>query len=330
MDRNKNIDNLRGLAMFSMMLIHACSYFLKDKTTLTIWDNLQWAVPVFLFCSFYLFFDRTKKFTNTDWFPLLKKRFTRLFIPYWIFLVVYFFLLFIFEKKNFNLNYLWANIFLYKGIDFNWLVLLFVYLIFLMPTVLILKKFKPLFYGFFAVSLFSSVYFIFRPFNYRMIMWLPWSVYIFFTLFFLNNKNNKKIIFLTGAFSLLLSLTIRAVEIKIGHNLTQFANKYPPTLYHLSFGIFWITVLFSLSEKNVFSFLSFDRLLHFLSVNSYSLYFIHIVVMFTLNWLHWLPVHWFWFFLEIIGLSSLVQLGLNNLQKLTASFIPVKLPSRSR
>ncbi|MBD3840001.1 MAG: acyltransferase family protein, partial [Epsilonproteobacteria bacterium] len=120
MDRNKDIDNLRGLAMISMMVIHACSYFLKTKEVYLLWNYLQWAVPVFLFCSFYLSL-KDKRPTN------YLKRLKRLFIPYWIFLFVYFLLLYFFEKKNFSFQYLRANIFLYRGIDFNWLVLLFLY-----------------------------------------------------------------------------------------------------------------------------------------------------------------------------------------------------------
>ena len=90
MKRDRTIDTLRGLAMFAMMVIHACSYYLKDKTTLFIWDNLQWAVPVFVFCSFYLFFGRKDKFSASDWLPYLKKRLTKLLTPYYYFLAVFF------------------------------------------------------------------------------------------------------------------------------------------------------------------------------------------------------------------------------------------------
>jgi len=61
MDRDKMIDNLRGMAMLAMIVIHSISYFFSDKLSFLIWDYSQWAVPVFFFCSFYLFFKSSKK-----------------------------------------------------------------------------------------------------------------------------------------------------------------------------------------------------------------------------------------------------------------------------
>jgi surface polysaccharide O-acyltransferase-like enzyme len=313
MQRDKTIDTLRGLAMFSMMVIHACSYYFDNMITYFIWDNLQWAVPVFLFCSFYLFYTKTKEFPPLKLWPsYLKKRFTRLLIPYYVFLVALIALAVGFGMKSMTTSsYILANIFLYKGIDFNWLVLLFVYLIFLMPLILLLKKNKLLYYGYFALSLASSIYFIFYPANYRAIMWLPWSVFAYFTVFFIDNVKNKRLMISVAILSAIVFFVTQVSERNMGHNLSQYANKYPPTIYHISFGIFWIIVLWGLAKKNFFSVLRFDRLLHFLSVNSYSLYFIHVLVMYTIDWLRVKPPTWPLFFLEIIVGSSLIQLALN-------------------
>jgi len=315
MKRDKTIDTLRGLAMLAMIVIHASSYYLKDKIAFLIWDNLQWVVPVFLFCSLYLFYERTKQFVGFDWLAYFKKRLTRLLIPYYYFLLVYFPLLFFFERKKFNFNYFLANVFLYKGVDLNWLVLLFIYLMILMPIVLLIKKNKILFYGLFILSFLSSIYFIFKPLNYRAVMWLPWTFYIYFTTFFLKNKTKTKILLLIGLLSLIIFAVLRIVENNVGHNLTQYGNKYPPTLYHLSFGIFWIIVLYWLSQKNIFSFMKLDKFLHFLSVNSYTLFFIHLGVILMIGWLHFLPSIWPLFFLEIMGVSLIIQVGLNKLFK---------------
>lgn len=328
MNRDKTIDNLRGLAMLAMMVIHACSYYLRDKTTLLIWDNLQWAVPVFLFCSFYLFFERTKEFNRSNLLPYLKKRFSRLFLPYFVFLAVYFFLVFFFQKNLFNLKFFLANLFLYGGLTFNWLVMIFVYFTFLMPVIWYLKRFKVIYWSIFVLSVASSFYFIFaKPIPFRAILWFPWLTYMYFTTFFIENKNNAKKLFVTAGLSLILFFILRQVEINIGHNLTQYENKYPPTLYHLSFGIFWVVVLHWLSEKNVFSFFKFDRLLHFLSINSYPIFFWHLLAIFIIQWLHLMPPNWPIFFVEIFGISSLIQLGFNNIEKLKSRTLPVELPS---
>lgn len=311
MSRDNIIDNLRGLAMFSMMMIHACSYYLKDRTTSLIWDSLQWAVPVFMFCSFYVFYSKTTKFNKTDWLPYLKKRLSRLLIPYYYYLFFLFFLFFIFGRKEFNLDYFLSGFFIYKGIQFNWLVLLFIYLSFLMPLILLIKKNKYLYYGFFILSVVSSIYFIFRPFDYRLIMWLPWSAYAYFAIFFIENKSKPGFKFFVGLFSLILFLVLRVLEVNIGHNLTHFANKYPPTLYHLSFGLFWIMILYWLAEKHFFDFLNFNKLLSFLSTNSYSLFFIHIIIIYLVLWTNSLPSSWIIFFFEIILGSILIQNLLN-------------------
>jgi len=313
MDRDKMIDNLRGMAMLAMIVIHSISYFFSDKLSFLIWDYSQWAVPVFFFCSFYLFFKSSKKISLLQY---LKKRFLKLFIPYYIFLGFFYILLYFFEKKSFfNLNYLKANIFLYGGIDFNWLVLIFVYLTLLMPLILWFRKNKFLYYGYFILSLFSSIYFIFVKTNYRLTMWLPWSVLIYFTIYFIEKEKNKIKLLLISFISLLIFLVIRVVEIKIGHNLSQYANKYPPTLYHLSYGIFSIIIIFLLSKKNIFNFLNFDKLLNFLSINSYSLFFIHILVMYYLNWKNLKTGNWFTFFLLILVISSGIQFFLNRVNK---------------
>lgn len=298
MKRNKDIDNLRGLAMLAMIVIHAASYFLSNKVVYGMWDFLQWSVPIFLFCSIYIFYSRPKKID-------IKKRLIRLLVPYYVFLFFYFSLLFFFEKNKFNLKYFIANLLLYGGVDFNWLVLLFIYITVLMPFLFWLEKRKLWFYGLFSLSLASSIYFIFPPaFNYRAVMWLPWSSFIFFTMFFVKNENNKKVMNFAAAIFLIVFLVLRQMEIKIGHNLSQYANKYPPTLLHISYGFFSIIVIYQLSKLKLFSFFGLDRLLNFLSVNSYVLYFIHILVIFVFTWTKVHFTNWFIFFLAIFGLSS--------------------------
>ena len=309
MNRDKTIDNLRGLAMFGMIMIHAASYYLRDRTTLLLWDNLQWVVPVFFFSSFYLFFLKTKEIKKEETMPFLKKRFSRLLLPYYVFLAAYFFLVFFFDKNHFNSNFFLANVFLYGGLSFNWITLIFLYFSVLLPLVWYAKRNKIIYWGIFAVSVSSSFYFIFaRPLPYRAIFWLPWLTYMFFVNFFIENKNNQKKLFLTAGLSLILFLILRQVEINIGHNLTQYENKYPPTLYHLSFGVFWVIILHWLSEKNLFSFLKFDRLLYFLSVHSYPIFFTHLLAIFVIQWLHLMPPNWPIFFVEIFGLSVITQI----------------------
>ncbi len=300
------IDNLRGISIIAMMIIHATAYFLKDKTAYFIWDNLEWAVPVFVFCSFYVLFEKNLEFKRDQLIAFYKKRLKRLILPYFLFLIIYFFLLYFFEQRKFNLNYFFANVFLYDGVDFNWLVLLFVYFTFLTPMFFYIFKNKLFKFFYFIFVILSSLIFIFYKINYRLIMWLPWSFYLFLIPVF-QKKDNKKIVLIT-AVSLLIFLILRFFEIKIGHNLSQFSNKYPPTLYHLTFGSFWIGILYFIFNKKE------SKLLKFFSVNSYSLYFIHFLVLLTIIWLKIIPSNWFLFFLEIFFGSIFIQMAINRLK----------------
>lgn len=318
MQRDKTIDNLRGLAMLAMIIIHATAYFLRDKITLFIWDSLQWAVPVFLFCSFYLYYNKVKTFDKENILPYFKKRFSRLLIPYYVFLLVYFLLVYFLDPRKFNLNYFSANVFLYGGLDLNWLPLLFFYLSFLMPLLLLLEKKKIWFNLWGFLSIVSSIVFIFySPFKSRTIMWLPWSTFIFFTLFFIRNEKNWKRLFYAALVFGLIFIVTRLIEIKIGHNLTHFGNKYPPTLYHLSYGVVSVIVLYWLSKKNVFTFLGFDKFLNFLSVNSYPIFFTHSLAIFLFIWLKIKFPNWFTLFLGISSVSFLTQIILNKLSSRT-------------
>ncbi|OQY65369.1 hypothetical protein B6D29_04000 [Microgenomates bacterium UTCPR1] len=304
--RNKTIDNLRGIAMVAMMMIHSCSYFLKDRVTFLIWDYLQWAVPIFLFCSFYLALKDTRQ---TD----IVKRLKRLFIPYWIFLFFYFILLYFFEKGSFNFPNFLANLFLYKGIDNNWLVLLFLYFTFITIFFKKILKHRILFSGFFLLSLISSIFLIFNhALPYRPVMWLPWSLILFFTYFVVKNEDSSKNLNLMGIFSFSIFLGNYFLMKSFGINNGQYANKYPPTILHLSYGIASTIFFFRLSDKGFFRKLKIEGWLKFFSINSYSLYFIHIIFLLIIQWsglnrlLNW-PLH----FMIVVTVSSVSQILIN-------------------
>ena len=314
MERNKNIDNLRGLAMLAMITIHVTVLYWNDKTAHFLWDSLQWAVPVFLFCSAYLFFSRPFDFNLSSIKKYFVKRMARLFIPYYVFLGVYTMLTYFFDKQKFNLSYFVGNFFVYKSLDLNWLVLIFFELIFVFPLIALFKrKSKFVYYLFCLASLASSIYFIFvRPQQYRFIMWLPWSLIIFFTVYFIENQKKIKKLFFTGLLFLIIFAVCYLIEIKLGHPLNHFSNKYPPNLFHLSYGFFSIIILYFLSFSNLLK--PFQIILDFFSINSYEIFFIHNLVIFLFNWLHIRYGNWLVFFTIVIGISVVLQIMLNKIR----------------
>jgi len=316
MSRNSNIDNLRGLSMILMIVIHATAYFLKDKVAYFLWDTLEFVVPVFIFCSVYLFFKKNILINRNNFFPYLKKRISRLLIPYYIFLCSFFLSMIFIGHKIPSLPYVFQNIFLYGGLDLNWLPLLFIYITLLNPLVSYLKNKKFLFYLFFILSLASSVMFIFVKANSRGIMWLSWALLIFFTVYFVDNQKNNKKIFFVFIISLLIFGLTYYFESLIGHTLNHYTNKYPPTIYHISYGVFWTILLYRLSEMNLFKILKVESVLNFFSNYSYEIFFIHNLILYLFGWMNIQFHNWIIFFMVITVLTVCFQLILNSVRKL--------------
>ncbi len=279
--RFARIDIIRGVAMVAMIVIHAGAYFLNDASVFFIWNSLQFAVVTFIFCSAYLFF---KKLTLQTLSPLkfFVKRTQRLLIPYWIYLVVFFIL------TNLNgeewsaksaLRYLTLTT---HSNDLSWLVVL---MITLTPVMLFINYVRNnrFYYLFFSLICFtSSLVFLFYapPINFKFIMWLPWSLIIIATEYFVAHENKSYFIprFLTVL--LLVFISVLMINIFTNSSLTQYDNKYPPNLYHLSYGLFITALLFRYANKIAY-FQITKKTFAFFSRYSYSIYFIHFLVVYA-------------------------------------------------
>ncbi|MDA1317179.1 MAG: acyltransferase family protein, partial [bacterium] len=78
--RNTTIDFLRGLAVLLMMLIHVTAYFLSDPIVRNIWDYTHIVVPLFIFCSGFIFFQRGNYSLDVS---SVIKRIKQLILPYY-------------------------------------------------------------------------------------------------------------------------------------------------------------------------------------------------------------------------------------------------------
>jgi len=312
--RFEEIDILRGISVFAIILIHVSSYFLHNKIAFILWDYSQFAVAVFIFCSAYIFFVAEPQINMSNVLKYLKKRLWRLLPTYYLFAVIYLILNTLFNKKIITGGIILQNLLLYGGIDFNWLILLFVYLTILMPIIYFLyKSIRVLFYCGLLLSLSSSILFLFsHPSNYRIIMWLPWSLVLYFTLFFIKTKRKKLFLFLSIVIFLTVFIILKLTIIKG----TQFQNKYPPNLYHLSYSLFSLSVIYFLSKINPLRLNIVKTFLYFLSSNSYTIFFIHLIIIFLVTPIK-LKLGWISFFLLVLLTTVLIQLFLNFLKKLT-------------
>lgn len=322
--RYKTIDYLRGISILAMVLIHTSAYFLDKQIAAWLWNVNEFAVQVFVFCSAYIFFSKEGQASFNFW-PYLTKRFVRLLKPYYIFLLFFLPINYYLIGKDFNLNYLWQNLSLTGGVDFNWLVLLFLYFALLFPLIAYLSQQRlKWFYFIGSLPLISSIIFLFYhfPFNWKLIMWLPWSLLIFYAAYFVKYQSNKVFHLLTLLGSCLLFVGLYLLQVKLGHSLKFYDNKYPPNLYFLVYGTLLIEILYCLSNLAVLQVLT--KPLYFLSRYSYQIYFVHIIVLeFVAEKLRFpLNLNWLTFFLLVFSLTILIQMVLN---KLLRSSIAIKL-----
>jgi len=321
--RLPEIDDVRGISIILMIMIHTNAYFLSDKISYLTLELSQFAVVAFIFCSAYLFYLKPQVYGWKDFLSHLVKRIKRLVIPYYWFFAVYFIFLLLSKAKNVNLSYILQNIFVVGGLDFNWLVLLFIELAILMPFISYLfEKKKVWFYVYALFAYVSSLLFLkYTPLSYyRFIMWLPWSLVLIYTYFFDELKKHKIVFWGITAFCFALYYILPPYVLKpLGRSLFMYDNKYPPNLYHLAYGIGCVNILYMLSKWKLFSNYVVQTIVHFFSVNSYTIFFIHILVIFAVTVFFHFHFNWITFFLGVTGITILVQLAYNGVAQLISS-----------
>ncbi len=313
--RLTEIDDIRGISIVLMILIHTNVYFLYNKISYATLELSQFAVVAFIFCSAYLFYLKEQVYGWSEFFTHLWKRIKRLIIPYYVFFAAYCLLLAFKEPKYLNLPYLSQNVFVIGGLDFNWLVLLFIELAILMPFISYLFEKKRVWFYIYSFLAFAStlLFLKFTPLPYyRFIMWLPWSIVLIYTYLFERLIKNRKLYILITAIFFLLYFVIPLLVLKpLGRSLFMYDNKYPPNLYHLAYGIFCVNILYLLSQWKLFSNRVVQATIHFFSVYSYSIFFIHILVIYVVTKIFHFEFNWVTFFLAVTVITVLVQLIMN-------------------
>ena len=324
--RNTTIDFLRGLAVVLMIFIHATAYFLNQKYVYVLWDYSHFVVPLFIFCSAYVAFQR-KDATSIS-FTQIFKRLRRLLVPYYIFTVVLMLLFGFVLHKEVSYQFILNWLLLGSERDVGWLVVLFVYVIFLIPIIVRAAKFLLL--GNFLIKIvwLIPILLLFSPpiASFRLMMWAPWAAFLIFVYWFVQNEEkrwfpwNVLVLFTVG---FLLS---RFILISSNHTLVFTENKYPPNFYYLSYGIVIITLLYYfhrfLTMKKLFA-SWLQKWFDFLSRHSYSLFFIHFLYVYILKDLvDYRRLQWWGFFGMVLLLSIITQMVINKAHLIVKGIIP--------
>lgn len=294
--RFEHIDFLRGISILGVIFVHTLFYDLSNPFNRVLWNTLEFVVAGFIFCSGYSwearYSGRLKAVKDTlFWY---RKRFLRILIPFWVYLVIHFGLVYFFPGLFSGLGlgrglgtFLKSALFI-KAAGLNWLPLLFLELTVLFSFLTKLsKKFLGVYFsGAFLLTGYFTVFEFNRDF-YRNFEFLPWSLVLVLAVMFyrLDKKAIKNLNYLKGVLISFLVFMAAFLCIKLkGESLDFILHKYPPDLYYLSFATlltFIVVILFNqVSLKQGF----LSKAYVFLSVNSYRLFFIHYVILdFLLN-----------------------------------------------
>ena len=312
---------MRGVSMMLMMLLHVLAYYKDDPVAFAIWEFAQLSVPVFIFCSAYLFFVRDAA-NGTYGFSYYKKRFMRLIKPYALFLPPYFLLVYLYEPAKLTQDYILSSILLTDGVYINWLPLLFLYLSLLSPPLYLLYRKRPLLLALWLVFAASFSAFTFStawPTWWRWGMWIGWSVLLpycwYMSSLILNHK--KRQIVVVAVASIVTTVALWVVSSYGGLRLEVTYSKYPPNIYYLSYAMMTIPFSWYAAHLSVFRTRYALPIISYFSKHSYPLFFIHFFIIFFL--LYVLPtsrLHW--------SLYSILMFSLAIAAQRTISYVATK------
>lgn len=287
------IDFLRAVSILGMIAIHVFAYRQFSDLDTGIWNWLNFVVVGFVFCSGYVLYGRYRDvFVKKNLLAWYKKRIIRLLAPYYIFLSIFVLLSFTlpsifsgFDLKH-QAKFIIESIFMTSGLGLSWLPLLFVQLTLLFP---ILSHFwvrrRKLLYVYGAISLMSACYFTIYNFPYeyyRLVMWLPWSLILILSFYVFDRDEkesaSRNYLILSIIFGLAFLLLYSSWSIfDKSYFLTK--NKYPPNLYFILYATFGSVLTLLLSYLKVFKKETLKRFILFTSRESYSLFFVHYIVL---------------------------------------------------
>ncbi|CAN5180353.1 acyltransferase [soil metagenome] len=314
--RNTTVDFLRGFAMLLIILIHVTVYFRSNPLANVLWEYSQVAVPIFVFCSGYLYFSRSKEEPLT--LAYFWKRIKRLVIPYYFYLIIFSLYTVFLRGRMVPFNTLIKNIFFLNisSRDLDWLVVLFLYFMVLMPLIRAFSK-RPVIFWIYTIISFTSAFillFINTQHAFRLIMWLPWSLVLIVTYLLVQYENTRwffrSIIFIfSGIF-----LVSKSILLYTRDTLTLTENKYPPNIFYLSYGISLLLILYIFHRKYGSFMPWLQKCFDFLSKYSYSIFFIHFLILAAfLDFGIYKRMEWWQLFAVVLILTLIVQWSINTL-----------------
>ena len=327
--RNHAIDVLRGSSILIIIFLHIAPYYLKFPWVAWIWSWAQFVVPVILLCSVAVTKIPNTPFDLSNYLAYIGKRLKRLVIPYYIFFVAYTAITYWFQPHKLTLRYFFQNSTLMGGIDFHWLVLLFILLAIASPlTDRLFHASRKAFLLLILVSLgLACAYQFNRPWwnaNYRVWMigsWLSIALIARWVIeLFTHRKwaNLMGIIF--GALSLWFIILLALVSQHV--QVSTYYHKYPPDIFHITYSIWTMVTLYIVITKLTPYWETNNRIgklfiqcMRWCSTYSYELFFVHIIIITVLDMTFPRRDISIWTFCLLAYISTILIVALINLMK---------------
>lgn len=288
--------NASHLPYIDLLKFIALSYFLMEHITLSTRMSMLCclAVPLFIFISSYLG-NRTigNRRGVRDILDFYVSRIKRLLLPTWLFLSLYFIFRYLADGTTFDSKfYIYSFSLTRYGLGHVWAIQALLYVALLIP--LFVKTRNKKFTTITAIACYalyeSACYFIY-PFSRITSLFLDSTLFIIvpygvvaFIGFHYERMSKKKKIILASLTGIVFIAFFAYHLVTTGNFAKAQLYRFPPRQYYLAYGVFaslallaackWIT-----NTKRVPKILYDNFLVHFVSVNSLSIYFCFIFVL---------------------------------------------------
>ncbi len=289
--RSYHIDVLRAIATVLIIVTHVFQYHLGGFFNTFIWNYVHFAVVLFVFCSVSVLLPSMERM-DMNVASLLswsKRRFLRLIKPFYAYIAAHSLLILllpsVFNGNGLKLTpeFLYDSITLSGGINFNWLVLLFIEIALVFPLIYKVSQRRSwsITWGIVSFSfIVATLLFPELRTSYRLIMIIGWSLIVLLSIHIAQGKLKAFHVFL-GAFAAFSLLLIMPESYLVGANLSTrlIDHKYPPDIYYLSYATMMSMSVYFLGKTKFWEQMWLKETISFISMHSYEIFFIHYIVL---------------------------------------------------
>ena len=299
LERNDRIDFLRGIGLLCIVLAHV-------RPPEVLFQIRNFDVPLMILVAGSAFAISDQKRPKYGYIKYIRKRFIRLVVPTWIFLVIFFMTtlvlsLLMHKPYPFSSHKIISSFLLWEGIGYLWVIRVFLLVSLITPFIEIYYKhhknntLQQASFIMFVVYLIYEISVHCVPESNNIIIKIMLNDIIYMAIpygliFFLGTQlhaiNGKRL--LTISFIIMLMLVVCATIIfKLnGHIVPTQRYKYPPTAYYILYALFASFVLYWFSQTTTYSRVPGKMIISFLGRSSMWIYLWHILFLYLISWSH--------------------------------------------